>query len=225
MKTSFFDTLSSWVLPGLIAGAVFLAIALIAGALSTTVWAMPDGIAQTIGVAAPGRYGFALAPVLVGIVVHLALSIVLGIIFTAFVRWRRLHGWVLVAAAFIFISIETPIALWGIMHNVLPATTFYYFLAAIPLWGSVLGHYMYALVLGLLLVLDPFATVWKRQQPDVQIAARNQDEEYPPVRTRAIMRFSVQRQEDMRPPECLAPLLKRGGARGGQPPAPPHTAR
>jgi hypothetical protein len=172
MKTSFFDSLSLWVLPGLVAGAVFLVIALIAGALSTTVWAMPEGIARTIGVAAPIGYSFAPSSVLPGIVVHLALSIVLGVIFTAFVLWRQLHGWVLVAAAIIFITIETPIALWGVMHTLLPATTFHFFLAAIPLWGSVLGHYLYALVLGLLLALNPSIASRKPQQASAPLAAR-----------------------------------------------------
>jgi len=124
MRISYFNTLSRWVLPGLIAGAVFLVIALVTGALATTVWAMPDAIAQTIGIAAPARYSFALAPVLVGIAVHLALSIGLGAMFTAFAWKLRLHGWKLVAAAVLFITIETPIALWVVMNNVLPATTF-----------------------------------------------------------------------------------------------------
>ncbi len=169
MKTSFFNALSRWVLPGLIAGAVFLVIVLVTGALATTVWAMPDAIAQTIGIAAPAGYGFALVPVVVGIAVHLALSIGLGAMFTAFVRWRRLHGWILVAAAVIFITIETPIALWVVMHTLLPATTFQFFLAAIPWWGSVLGHYLYALSLGLLLALSPSVAVWKSQRPTTSV--------------------------------------------------------
>ena len=164
MKTPFFRTLSLWVLPGLIAGAAFLAIALIAGALSTTVWAMPEGIANAVGVAAPAGYGFAAVPVLVGIVVHLALSIILGAIFTGIVRWWRLRGWVVVLAAVIFVTIETPVALWGVMNNLLPASAFHFFLAAIPLWGSVLGHYLYALLLGLLVALNPATVVQKPQK-------------------------------------------------------------
>ncbi len=163
MKTSFSKFLSLWVLPGLIAGVLFLIIAIIAGALSTTAWAMPDAIAQVVGIAAPAGYGFALVPVLVGIAVHLALSIGFGAIFTAFVYWRRLHGWVLVVAAVLFVTIETPIVLWGFMHTLLPATTFQFFLAAVPLWGSLLGHYVYALLLGLLLVFNPFIAARKPQ--------------------------------------------------------------
>lgn len=172
MKTSFFKTLSLWVLPGLIAGAVFLAIALITGALATTVWAMPDGIAQVIGVAAPTGYGFAPVPVLVGVVVHLALSIGLGALFAALARRLQLHSWKLVVAGVIFISIETPIALWVVMHTLLPATRFDFFLAAIPWWGSVLGHYLYALVLGLLLARSPFTAAWKTRQPVARLEVK-----------------------------------------------------
>lgn len=171
MKPPLFNALSLWVLPGLIAGSVFLVIVLVAGAFATTAWAMPDAIAQTIGIAAPGGYGFALVPVLVGIAVHLALSIGLGAMFTAFARWRRLHGWILVAAAVIFIAIETPTALWVVMHTLLPATTFHYYLAAIPVWGSVLGHCLYGLILGLLLVLNPFIATWRPQQPTARLGA------------------------------------------------------
>lgn len=167
-KTSAFAVLSLWVWPGLIAGVVFLVIALIAGALSTTVWAMPDGIAQTLGIAAPAGYGFAPVPVLAGIAIHLALSIGLGVIFTAFARWRQLHGWVLVAAAAIFVTIETPIALWVVLHNLLSATTFQFYLAAVPLWGSLLGHYLYAFMLGLLLMLNPRIAALKPQRLSAQ---------------------------------------------------------
>ena len=164
MQTSLFHSTSRWFLPGLIAGVVFLAVALLSGALSTTVWAMPEGIAQTVGVSAPIRYSFALGPLLVGVVVHLVLSIVLGAVFTALALWLRLHGWVLIAAAVVFVSVETAVALWVVLHNMVTPTVFSYFLSAIPWEGSVLGHYAYALVLGLLLVFGPFALNRKPQQ-------------------------------------------------------------
>ncbi len=164
MQTPHFHSTFRWFLPGLIAGLVFLAIALLAGALSTTAWAMPEGIARTMGVSAPVGYGFALGPLLVGVVVHLVLSIALGAVFTATALWLRLHGWVLIVAAVIFVSVETAVALWVVLHNVVSATVFRYFLSAIPLWGSLLGHYAYALVLGLLLVFGPFALYRNPQQ-------------------------------------------------------------
>jgi hypothetical protein len=166
MKKSFSNTLSFWVLPGFSAGVVFLSIALVTGAVATNFWAMPDAIAHTIGIATPAGYGFALVPVLVGIAVHLAVSIGLGIIFTAFARGLRLHGWVLVVAGVLFIMLETLIALWVVLHSLLPATAFYDFLGAIPWWGSVFGRCMYGLVLGLL--LNRFAT-WKPQVPATRL--------------------------------------------------------
>lgn len=157
MQTSLFHSTSRWFMPGLIAGAVFLAVALLSGAISTTIWAMPEGIARTVGVSAPVGYSFALIPLLVGIVVHLVLSIALGAVFTAIALRLRLHGWVLVAAAAVFVSVETAVALWVVLHTILSASAFSYFLSAIPWEGSVLGHYAYALVLGLLLIYGPFA--------------------------------------------------------------------
>lgn len=163
MQTSLFHSTYRWFLPGLIAGVVFLAIALLSGALSTTVWAMPEGIARTLGVSSPVGYSFALAPVLVGVVVHLVLSIGLGAIFTAIALRLRLHGWVLVVAALVFVSVETATALWIVLHSILSASAFSYFLSAIPWWGSVIGHYAYALVLALLMLSGPFAISRKSQ--------------------------------------------------------------
>lgn len=168
MKASLFNYSSRWFLPGLIAGAVFLVIAMVGGALSTTAWAMPDGIAQAVGIGVPAGYGFAPGPSLVGVAVHLAVSIGLGAIFIAVADWRRLHDWVLVVAAVIFAALEPAVAIWVVLHNLLPTTTFHFFLAAIPLWASVLGHCVYGLVLGLLLAFGPFTATWKPQQPIVQ---------------------------------------------------------
>lgn len=170
MKKSFSNALSFWMLPGFIAGMVFLSIALVAGATTTNFWAMPDAIAHALGLATPAGYGFVLVPVLVGIAVHLTFSIMLGVIFTAFARWRRLHGWLLVVAGVLFIMLETPIALWVVLHSLLPTATFYYFLGAVPWWGSVFGRCMYGLVLGLL--LNRFATR-KSPEPAAQLAGES----------------------------------------------------
>jgi hypothetical protein len=170
MKKAFPNALSLWALPGLIAGIVFLSIALVTGAMVTNFWAMPDAIAHTLGITAPAGYGFALVPVLVGIVVHLAFSIGLGVIFTAFARWRRLHGWPLVVAGVFFIILETPISLWIVLYKLLPTATFFYFLGAVPWWGSVFGRCMYGLVLGLL--VNYFAT-WKPQKPASRVAGKS----------------------------------------------------
>lgn len=161
MKTASSQTLWTWVYPGLLAGLLFLAIALISGAIATSIWALPDGIARIVGMPTPANYRFALGPVVVGIMIHLAFSIGLGAGLRAVAIWLRLRGWQNILAGFILIFLETPIALWVIMHPLLPASTFYYFLGAVPLWGSILGHMLYALALGVLLALHPVATSFK----------------------------------------------------------------
>ncbi|HEY0753637.1 MAG TPA: hypothetical protein VGD98_06715 [Ktedonobacteraceae bacterium] len=163
-KASLFKTTSSWFLPGLIAGLVFLASALISGAVSTTVWAMPEAIARAVGMSVPADYSLALGPLLVGVAVHLAISLALGVLFVALTGRLRLRGWLLMLVAVIFGAAEPAVALWVVMHNLLPASTFNFFLDAIPLWGSVLGHSMYGLVLGLLLTFGPWAFAAKPQQ-------------------------------------------------------------
>ncbi|HEX7737775.1 MAG TPA: hypothetical protein VF458_23200 [Ktedonobacteraceae bacterium] len=60
---------------------------------------------------------------------------------------------------------------WAVLHTLLPATTFQFYLAAIPLWGSLVGHYLYALILGLLLARSPFVAAWQAQQPARQGAS------------------------------------------------------
>jgi hypothetical protein len=170
MKTASSQTVKTlwmWVLPGLIAGLLFLGIALISGAIATSVWALPDGIARVAGVPAPANYSFALGPVVVGIAIHLAFSIALGAMLRAIAIWLHLRGWQNILAGFILIFFETPIALWAIMHPLLPASTFYYFLGAVPLWGSILGHMLYALALGVLLALHPATPLRKALQPSI----------------------------------------------------------
>jgi hypothetical protein len=136
-------------LPGLVAGAALLAVAIVAGAANTTPWAMPDAIAAVLGVGTTG-YRFAAIPVLVGIAAHLTVSTALGVLYLAIARRLRLRrGWV-VFGAWLFAGAETPISLWGILHTVLTPHTFHYFLDAVPFWASFLGHNVYGLVLGLL---------------------------------------------------------------------------
>jgi hypothetical protein len=49
--------------------------------------------------------------------------------------------------------------------------TSFFNLASIPLWGSLLGHYMYALILGLLLAFNPSTAAWKPQQSPIRVGA------------------------------------------------------
>ena len=67
----------NWVLPGLIAGLVFAMWAMVVGLFTSTLWAPPQGIAQSIGVGTPG-HNFQLVPFVVGLMGHMMNSIVLG---------------------------------------------------------------------------------------------------------------------------------------------------
>jgi len=137
-----------WLLPGLIAGVAFLGTAMVAGSFVTTAWAMPVAIAASVGMATHG-YGFQLVPVVVGVTVHLTISMALGAVFTEIARRLRLHGLRLVVGTWLLSGLETPISIWVILHTVLSASTFHFFLGAIPFWASITGRNLYGLVLGL----------------------------------------------------------------------------
>ncbi len=169
MKTSLYSSTARWIMPGLIAGLVFLAIVLLSGVYSTTLWAMPEGIARTVGVSASAGYSFSFVPVFIGVVVHLVLSIALGALFTALALKMRLHGWMLVVAAAVFVSSATGFALCGFLHVIASSATCSYFWAASTGWGSVIGHYAYALVLGLLLMVGPYA-INRNREPQLRAA-------------------------------------------------------
>src|SRR5579859_1739604 len=84
-------TVLNWVLPGLIAGLVFAMWAMVVGLFTSTLWAPPQGIAQSIGIGTAG-HNFQLVPLLVGLMGHMMNSIVLGVIFIAIARAIRLQG-------------------------------------------------------------------------------------------------------------------------------------
>ncbi len=138
-----------WLLPGLVAGTAFLAVEMVVGAFVTTAWAMPDGVAAVLGVGSHG-YGFRGAAVAAGVAAHLATSTALGVLYLVIARWLRLRGRMLVLGGWLFSGFETPISLWGVLHPVLSAPTFDYFLVAVPFWASFLGRTTYGVVLGLM---------------------------------------------------------------------------
>jgi hypothetical protein len=138
-----------WVLPGLTAGAFFLAVEMLIGSFTTTVWAFPEGIAHTIGIGAPG-YTLQPLALLTGVIVHLSVSTALGALFTALANRLRVRGKAVIIAAWLFSGVETAVAIWGVLHNLLPATL-PLLLNSVPLWASIVGHNVYGLTLGVLL--------------------------------------------------------------------------
>lgn len=138
------------IVPGLIAGALFLALEMLIGSFTTTPWAFPEAVAHTLHIGTPG-YRFEPSALAIGACVHLAVSAALGALFTLIVDRLRITGTRVVIAAWLFSGTETAIAIWGVLHTFLPATL-QQFLDSIPLWASILGHNVYGLALGLLLL-------------------------------------------------------------------------
>ncbi len=133
--------------PGLLAGTAFLLVEAAAGA---TPWAFPEGIAHTLGVGTPG-YALQPWPLLLGVVMHLLVSAGLGVLYAAIARRLRLSGARLVIGAVAFSMVETAVAIWAVLHTILPATL-PALLDAVPWWASVAGHTGYGLLLGLALL-------------------------------------------------------------------------
>jgi hypothetical protein len=137
-------------LPGFLAGVAFLVTAMLGGALNTTPWAMPDAISAAIGLTVHG-YAFQAVPVTTGIAVHLTVSTLLGALYSEITHRLRLRGVRLVVGAVLFSGLETPVSIWLVLHSILSAPTFHFFLATLPLWASICGRNLYGLVLGLAL--------------------------------------------------------------------------
>jgi hypothetical protein len=70
-------TVLNWILPGLIAGLVFAMWAMVVGLFTSTLWAPPQGIAQSIGIGSPG-HSFQAVPFVAGLMGHMMNSIVIG---------------------------------------------------------------------------------------------------------------------------------------------------
>jgi hypothetical protein len=136
-----------WLLPGVLAGASFLAVALAIGAAVTTPWAMPESIAAALGITPPAGYAFDPIAMLVGVLVHLITSIGLAALFTALARLLRLRDWWLLAGGMVFILPESYVSIHLILHGVLTRPVFDYFLHAIPPWAAVTGRVVFGLVL------------------------------------------------------------------------------
>ncbi len=115
-------TVLNWVLPGLIAGLVFAMWAMVVGLFTSTLWAPPQGIAQSIGIGSQG-HNFQLVPLVAGLMGHMMNSIVIGIIFIAIARAIRLHGPAAVAGGMVYGVIVYFAMYWVLLRGVLSSTT------------------------------------------------------------------------------------------------------
>ena len=128
------------------------------GLFTSTLWAPPQGIAQSIGIGAPG-HDFQLVPLLVGLMGHMMNSIVLGAFFIAIARAIRLQGIPAVAGGMIYGVIVYAAMYWLLLRGVLSSTSAS-FLSSNPEWSWVAAHLMFGFVLGALAAYGPLRTLY-----------------------------------------------------------------
>jgi uncharacterized membrane protein YagU involved in acid resistance len=151
-------TVLNWILPGLIAGLVFAMWAMVVGLFTSTFWAPPQGIAQSIGIGSPG-HNFQLVPFVVGLIGHMMNSIMLGVIFIAIARAIRLHGPAAVVGGMAYGGVVYLAMYWVLLRGVLSSTSAS-FLSSNPEWSWIAAHLMYGVVLGALAVYGPLRTLY-----------------------------------------------------------------
>ncbi|HEV2027699.1 MAG TPA: hypothetical protein VGS16_04100 [Candidatus Dormibacteraeota bacterium] len=150
----------NWALPGLIAGLVFAMWAMVVGLFTSTLWAPPQGIAQSIGIGSAGHQ-FQLIPFAVGLIGHMMNSIVLGVIFIVIARALRLQGIVAVVGGMVYGAIVYVAMYWVLLRGVLSSTSAS-FLSANPEWSWVAAHLMFGVVLGGLAAYGPLRTLYRQ---------------------------------------------------------------
>jgi hypothetical protein len=141
------------VLPGLIAGSAFLGFEMLVGAFTTSAWAFPESIPQTLGIAAPT---WELEPLQLtfGIIVHLGLSVGLAALFIALAQRFRVSGLKkLLAAGVLYMWAESAITIWVVLHTLFPATLPIEF-DAIPFWASFVGRTGFGVILAATVLWD-----------------------------------------------------------------------
>jgi hypothetical protein len=151
-------TVLNWILPGLIAGLVFAMWTMVVGLFTSTLWAAPQGIAQSIGIGSPG-HNFQLVPFVVGLIGHMVNSIVFGIIFIAIARAIRLQGPSAVVGGMVYGVIIYAGMYWVLLRGLLSSTSAS-FLSANPEWSWVAAHLMFGVVLGALAAYGPLRTLY-----------------------------------------------------------------
>ncbi len=151
-------TVLNWILPGLIAGLVFAMWAMVVGLFTSTLWAPPQGIAQSIGIGSAG-HNFQLVPLVVGLMGHMMNSIVLGVVFVAISRAIRLHAPTAVPGGMIFGLIIYAGMYWVLLRGVLSSNSAS-FLSANPEWSWIAAHLMFGVVLGALAAYGPLRTLY-----------------------------------------------------------------
>jgi uncharacterized membrane protein YagU involved in acid resistance len=147
-------TLATWILPGLVAGLAFAMWAMMVGLFTSTLWAPPQGIAQSIGIGSPGHQVQTL-PLFVGLMGHMMNSVILGAVFVLIARVLSLSGGRTVLAGMVYGLVVYAAMYWVILRGLLHASSAS-FLSANPEWSWVLAHLMFGVLLGALLAYGPW---------------------------------------------------------------------
>lgn len=155
-----------WILPGLVAGIVFAMWAMMVGLFTSTLWAAPQGIAQSIGIGGQG-HDFQAIPFLLGIMGHMMNSVVIGVVFIAIARAAHLRGLSAVMGGMVWGLIVYGAMYWVLLRGIL-ASTSASFLSANPEWSWIAAHLMFGLVLGALVAYGPLRL--RDPQPDGRTA-------------------------------------------------------
>jgi hypothetical protein len=138
---------------GLIAGLPLAAWLMIVGIFASTLWAAPQGIAQTVGIGHTG-HDFQLAPFILGVMGHMVNSVILGLVFLGVVAIFNVRGWALVLVGAVYGIVAYEIIYWVLLRGLLSGTSGS-FLSADPQWAFILGHLMFGAVLGLVFAYGP----------------------------------------------------------------------
>jgi hypothetical protein len=150
-------TVLNWVLPGLIAGLFFAMWTMVVGLFTSTFWAPPQGIAQSVGIGTAG-HNFQLVPFVAGIVGHMMNSIVIGVVFIAIARALRLQGPAAVVGGMIY-GLLVYAAMFRVLLRGVLSSTSGSFLSANPEWSWIAAHLIFGVVLGALAAYGPLRTL------------------------------------------------------------------
>jgi hypothetical protein len=167
-KESGTRTVLNWALPGLIAGLVFAMWAMLVGLFTSTLWAPPQGIAQSIGIGSAG-HNFQILPFVAGLMGHMMNSIVLGVIFIALARTIGLQGSAAVLGGMVYGVLVYAAMYWVVLRGVLSSTSAS-FLSANPEWSWIAAHLMFGVVLGALAAYGPLRTLYSQKARPVAAA-------------------------------------------------------
>jgi uncharacterized membrane protein YagU involved in acid resistance len=132
--------------------------AMVVGLFTSTLWAPPQGIAQSIGIGSPG-HRFQAVPFVAGLMGHMMNSIVIGVVFIAIARALRLYGPATIGGGMVYGVLVYAAMYWVVLRGLLSSTSAS-FLSANPEWSWIAAHLMFGVVLGALTAYGPLRSLY-----------------------------------------------------------------